>query len=74
VNTRVKHTPFEQETPDAQAVPQDPQFAASLFVSAQNEVAPVPHFVSGAAQVALQTPAEQALPAAQAVPQAPQFS
>jgi hypothetical protein len=66
--------PPAHTSPAPQAFPQVPQFALSAWVLAQKEVAPLPHFTSGAAQVAEQTPASHDFPAGQTVPQAPQFS
>lgn len=42
-------------------------------MSAQNAVAPVPHGVSGAPQLAWQLPEAQTRPAEHAVPHVPQF-
>jgi len=67
-------TPTLHTWPIAQALPQAPQLAASMRVSAQPRVMPSPQSCNGDAHDTEQAPLEHTLPAGQRLPQAPQLS
>ena len=66
--------PSRHDWPVPQAVPQAPQLAGSMRVSAQPAVAPVPHSVSGEAHTSAHPPIEHTLPVGHARPHIPQLA
>jgi len=62
--------PPEQSCPAAQALPQAPQWAPSVWRLVQVD----PQAVSPVPQDTMHAPAEQVLPGGQALPQAPQWA
>jgi hypothetical protein len=66
--------PSRHAWPAPHDVPQAPQLAGSMRVSAQVADAPLPQSESGAAHESAQAPIEQRLPAGQARPHIPQLA